>query len=342
MRSLPRGYSRFSLPGRTARACSLFSLVLLLLSGSAHAVDIENARRINKTCSLCHGMYGQGTPGMMSPRLAGLPADYLIKEMKLYRDGTREYAPMAVTSSVDTMTDKDIEDIAYYMAGVDLRTHGLPDVPAHDGDDSAGRKLYKRECRTCHSRDGHGKPRKGVPPLAGQYGSYLLNQMHRFRKQDRYHADDPEDDLFNEFKDDQLNDVIAYVTRLAPNTVLAPVDDRLEAVVDMGSMAAAMAGMGAPIVLAESTPLDPSLSDGVGEAGQRETQLVGTTRENSAGGFGGSFTGQFRVTPDGEIVLSMKDMDTRAISGLRGVFRVSSEGSLAFFPHTTPAKTFRY
>ena len=91
-------------------------LSLLLLPLSAHALDVENAKRINKTCALCHGQYSQGTPGMMSPRLAGLPTEYIAKELRYYRDGKREYAPMVVTSQIKNMTDKDIDDIAEYLS----------------------------------------------------------------------------------------------------------------------------------------------------------------------------------------------------------------------------------
>jgi cytochrome c553 len=174
-------------------------LLLLLLPITAHALNVENAKRINKTCALCHGMYSQGTPGMMSPRLAGLPSGYIAKEMEYYRDGTREYAPMVVTSSIKSMTDEDIQDISDYLGDMDIRQMGLPDIPERAGDIEAGKKIFKRECKSCHGRKGHGKPHKDIPPVAGQYGSYLLNQINKFRIKDRYHDDDPEDDLFKEF-----------------------------------------------------------------------------------------------------------------------------------------------
>ena len=103
----------------------LMKRLLLLLSlaiciPTSYAYDVENARRINNSCALCHGMYGQGTPGSMSPRLAGLPAKYLAKEIAYYRDGTRDYAPMVMASFIKSMTDKDINDVSEYLASVDL------------------------------------------------------------------------------------------------------------------------------------------------------------------------------------------------------------------------------
>ena len=57
----------------------LLSLLLLTVPLLAPAANLQNGERINKTCALCHGQYAQGTPGRLSPRLAGLPRDYLVK-----------------------------------------------------------------------------------------------------------------------------------------------------------------------------------------------------------------------------------------------------------------------
>ena len=122
-----------------------------MLSTPTLALDIENAKKINKTCALCHGIYGQGTPGTMSPRLAGLPKEYLAKEMRYYRDGTRNYPPMVIASSIAQMSDADIDDISDYLAGVNLRNLKLPKIPAYpNGDHRAGKELFREECKFCH------------------------------------------------------------------------------------------------------------------------------------------------------------------------------------------------
>jgi len=198
-------------------------LCFMLLPGLARALDIENAKRINRTCALCHGIYGQGTPGTLSPRLAGLPKEYLAKEMRFYRDGVREYAPMVVASSIKSMSDKDIDDISEYLAGVNLRNLNLPRIPEYpNGDRMVGRETFLDECKGCHRKTGLGKPHKGIPPLAGQYGSYLFGQMKRFQAKERHHDDDPDDDTFDEWKDGELDNLVAYLTRLPPH---GPLED---------------------------------------------------------------------------------------------------------------------
>lgn len=271
-------------------------LLLLLLPLSAHALNVENAKRINKTCALCHGLHSQGTPGMMSPRLAGLPVDYIAKEMRYYRDGTRDYAPMVVTSQIKHMTDEDIQDISEYLGDLDIRQMGLPEIPPYtDGDVEAGKKIFMRECKGCHASNGHGKPHKGVPPIAGQYGSYLLNQIDRFSRKSRHHDDDPEDDLFTEFTSRDLDNIIAFVTRLPPHRFSADTEGML-----------AMAGMGTA-----SDPEQPAIEP----------------RDSHAG-----IAGRFRVTPTGEIVLEPKFDDIRSIAGLTGKFEITANGQIVFQP----------
>jgi cytochrome c553 len=273
-------------------------LLPLLIPLSAHALDLENAKRINKTCALCHGQYSQGTPGMMSPRLAGLPKEYIAKEMRYYRDGTREYAPMVVTSQIKSMTYKDINDISQYLGELDIRRMGLPDIPEYDnGSPEKGEETFMSECRFCHGREGHGKPDKGIPPLAGQYGSYLANQIDRFRTKARYHDDDPEDDLFTEFSSLEIDNIIAFVTRLPPHRHGADADTML-----------AMSGM--------TITWSPG-----------ESQAPVEMRPADSG-----VAGRFRVTPAGEIVLAPVFQDMRMIAGLKGDFEITTSGEIRFLP----------
>lgn len=284
-------------------------LPLVLAAAPADALDLENAKRINRSCALCHGGYGQGTPGTMSPRLAGLPAGYLAKELRYYRDGVRHHAPMIVASSVDSMTDKDIDDISEYLAGVDLRTLRLPEIPAYTkGDAERGEAHYMDECKGCHLRSGLGKESKDIPPLAGQYGSYLFGQMKRFQNKERHHDDDPEDATFDELDDEVLDDLVTFLTTLPPH---GPLDEVAPFELGTGSMAAVgmMGGMGA-----------------IGRAGTvAATQATGQTDAATR------FAGRFKVLPSGDILLTPTNQDMRSVTGLSGDFEVTENG-LLFFP----------
>ena len=193
----------------------LLLAALLSASPSLLAANLANGEKINKSCALCHGVYGQGAPGELSPRIAGLPKEYLIKATEEYRDGkVRKYGLMVYTSRLDKLSEQDIDDVASYLASLDLSSDARFDVKKIGGNEENGEEIYKDECRTCHGRDGYGRPRKGAPPLAGQHGTYLYTTMRNFVSKLRIHDDDPDDDSFTEYSDQQLIDITAYLASL--------------------------------------------------------------------------------------------------------------------------------
>lgn len=289
---------------------TILSLGLMLLSVASMALDIKNAKRINKSCALCHGVYGQGTPGTLSPRLAGLSADYLAKELEFYRSGRRDYLPMTVASSIERMSDNDIRDISEYLAGINLRNLNLPVIPKYDrGDKAEGEEEFMNECKTCHKKNGLGDLKKGIPPLAGQYGSYIFSQFKKFQSKDRYHDDDPEDETFDNYNEAELDNLIAFVTDLPPHEALAPTPTQFT--LKMGGMA----GINAK----ENKSLVKTIEEG-------NTDRI----EWSKGAL--RISGHFRVTPTGEIVLNPSNQDLRAVAGTAGQFKVIEDGIL-FIPN---------
>ena len=295
----------------------LLLLFFSLILQPSLAYDIANARKINNTCALCHGIYGQGTPGSMSPRLAGLPKKYIAKEMAYYRDGTRTYAPMTVSSSIKSMSDKDIDDISEYLASVNLEKMDLPEIPVSKGDHIGGAKIFKKDCKTCHGKEAQGKPKKGAPMIAGQYASYILSQISKFKSKDRHHDDDPEDETFDDYSPKEIISLAAFLTNLTKQkqterrTSVASKTPKtgmegMTAMVGMMSMTSDMAGMVG--------------MTGMGETGQGSDE---------------TFAGTFKVTSRGEIVLSPGQKDLRMIAGLHGRFKISKTGGLEFHPDST-------
>ena len=59
-----------------------------------YADTSEQAEQLNQRYAPCHGLFGQGTAGENSPRLAGLPAWYLSKATKDYKKNSRKNALM--------------------------------------------------------------------------------------------------------------------------------------------------------------------------------------------------------------------------------------------------------
>ena len=198
--------------------------LLLTLPLAANAVDLENGKMKARSCALCHGSYGQGTPGPASPRLAGMPSGYMIKELEHYINGRRINPRMVITADLNRLTEDDIDDIAAYYQSINLEKirPGLGDIPQWPGNKEAGYEIYDEDCKSCHRKNGMGKSRKGIPALALQYPRYLFRQIKMFQWDKRVHDDDPEDETFDDFTDRQIEDILAYVSSLTPNTKKYP------------------------------------------------------------------------------------------------------------------------
>ena len=120
-------------------------------------------------CVTCHGARGEGN-GFDAPRLAGLPAGYLQKQMEDYAVGLR---PHEVMRDAARFLDSDERVLVanYYAA---LPPQALS--PATDEAIAAATPaLYARTCQACHGVEGVGTV--NGPPLNAQPAFYLTQQL---------------------------------------------------------------------------------------------------------------------------------------------------------------------
>jgi len=178
------------------------------------AADSEAGRLAYRQCALCHGQWGQGIIGGKYPRISGLPEYYLLRVLDDYRGGDRNYEAMTVVGGVRNMSDEDLANLAAYISDVDLDEVAPLDVPALAGDPEEGEDLYMDDCKTCHGKNGEGKSKKKSPALRGQYGEYLARQIDLFKDRKREHADDPEDETFDDYSPEEITDILTFVTTL--------------------------------------------------------------------------------------------------------------------------------
>jgi len=166
-------------------------------------------------CVSCHGQAGEGNDALGYPRLAGLNAVYLAKQLadfardpldvgvkmesisrdysktpRIYKDltiyspGIREHAGMHNIAKALSADEK--RDVAAYYAG-------LPFIATPKAIDfqtlERGRDLALRgkpefqvpRCEACHGPNGEGFG-EHFPPLAGQPIQYLLNQINQWQR----------------------------------------------------------------------------------------------------------------------------------------------------------------
>jgi len=201
---------------------------------AAYEYDPDIGEEINDLCAGCHGEFGQGGKDGEYPRLAGMPSEFIAKQLHLFRD--RRRPNMAMIEYVDErqMPDAEIQHISIFLSRITLKTRlppvdeTAPDFNAYErlleskklmqiaraeGDIEKGAKLYKKECGSCHGPDGFGDQKKEVPMLAGQYTNYLWRQVEKLRGKIRIHDEaDPSEELLNDFSDEELKDIFAYLS----------------------------------------------------------------------------------------------------------------------------------
>lgn len=97
-------------------------LALLLLLGIAMtAAQSQDAvalhtRGLAATCANCHGTEGRTTEGSSIPSLAGMPRDYMIAQIKAFKDGSRPATVMHQLSK--GLTDQQVQTVASYFAAL--------------------------------------------------------------------------------------------------------------------------------------------------------------------------------------------------------------------------------
>jgi cytochrome c553/uncharacterized protein (DUF302 family) len=113
------------------------------------------------------------------------------------------------------MNEQQNKDLAAFLAAIDLEKHYKLEIPVPTiGDAKKGKKLFKGDCKTCHGKEAQGKARKDAPPLAGQYSEYLLRETNFFKAKNRHHDNDPEDETFNDYTKEDLNDIFAHIATI--------------------------------------------------------------------------------------------------------------------------------
>jgi len=168
-------------------------------------------------CASCHGEKGEGKGNI--PRLAGLPAGYLAKQMHDYRDGTRRNDNMQYV--VAQLDDGQILALARHYEKMDAPATA---VPALGGDRALGQRLANEgawavsmpACFACHGSLGWGVA-PAFPPIAGQHPAYTSAQLEAWKSGRR--SNSPAGlmhDVAARLSSDDIRAVADYLATLPP------------------------------------------------------------------------------------------------------------------------------
>jgi cytochrome c553 len=206
------------------------AMLAACLSSLGHAQNLEKGKEINATCAGCHSDLGQGGSRGEYPRLAGQQVKYLEAQLKAFRARTRVNIPMYPYTQERELPDEDIKDVSAYLASIELPTkwpvfkdtddaltrltltERVMIIPRVTGNLVNGEAIYQKKCVTCHGKTGMG--RGMFPMLVGQYTSYLMRQMEKYIKGERPHDEEGVGGVLNTLKEEDLQDILAYLTSI--------------------------------------------------------------------------------------------------------------------------------
>lgn len=194
-----------------------FTLLLLLscLCQTAQCLgDPSEGKHKANMCIECHGVDGI-SPDPNIPKLSGQIANFIVREITEFQEGTRHNKHMSKVSKMIKNT-KDLEDIAAYFASMPImKGQQSVNEPASDGKEL----LTKGRCNYCHREGGKlYSPFVSNPPppvLAGQHKKYLIKAMKDIKDGNR-----PADayglmmDDLSQLTDIQIGSIAEYLSSL--------------------------------------------------------------------------------------------------------------------------------
>jgi cytochrome c553 len=163
-------------------------LASILLAVTACTSPGENAGQqavvgTEHVCSSCHGRDGNSVSSTF-PRLAGQQEEYLVNQLKAFRDHSRAdpHAHTYMWGMAARLSDDTIAGLASFYAA----QKPAAGSPGDKAEMAAGQKIFEEgiperdvpACRVCHGEKAEGAG--AVPRVAGQHRAYLERQLEAF------------------------------------------------------------------------------------------------------------------------------------------------------------------
>ena len=135
-------------------------------------------------CTDCHGRGGSEPDRDKHPTLAGQVAAYTFKQLKDYKDGSRENRRM--NEAVERLTDEQLAALAAWYAQQPIAEVEVDEDESVSEDTvrlvfRGDKKRLIQPCASCHGPRGEGAI-IDVPAIAGQNVKYFVNTMKDYAK----------------------------------------------------------------------------------------------------------------------------------------------------------------
>jgi len=178
-----------------------------LLCATTLAAKPQTFEKRLAVCHACHGENGISQTTEV-PSLAGMPANFTLIQLFLFRQKTRRVEIM--NDLAKDMTDDDLRKFSDYFAR-------LPPPNATEAADPAIAErakaaIAKHRCASCHNPDFSG--REQMPRLAAQREDYLLKALRDYKAGTRPGYEPTMDELMRVVSDTEIVDMSHYLSRL--------------------------------------------------------------------------------------------------------------------------------
>lgn len=186
---------------------------------SAKAIAASGSAGGAPACSACHGDTGEGRPEAGYPRLSGIDARYLLRQLNDFADGNRPNDVMHPVAKSLSVGER--EAMASYYGSLSAPKAAGEEKPAKkalaDGALLAQRGDWSKglpACGQCHGPSGQGVG-SSFPKLAGQSATYISDQLNAWKAGRR--SNDPlhlMTGVASKLDEQQISAVAAYYAHL--------------------------------------------------------------------------------------------------------------------------------
>jgi len=179
-------------------------IACVLVVASMAYWDAASAAK-SDSCAHCHGTDGNSTSSAY-PSLAGQTREYLYRQIKAFKEGSRKNSMMSPAAVV--LSDDDMRDLADYFSSQTLARSSAKTDPAVI---EQGKQLaIKAQCTACHQANFKGL--NEFPRLSRQKYPYLVKQMKDFR--DGVRPSEVMAPTMQNLTDEQIEALAQYLTSL--------------------------------------------------------------------------------------------------------------------------------
>jgi cytochrome c553 len=202
-----------SFPG--AFAFMAFAITACGSTGPESSVAGSTVAATLHVCESCHGRDGRSISPTF-PRLAGQQKDYIVAQLKAFRDKTRAdpHARTYMWGLAAGLSDPTIDAIAGYYAAHSPAA-GEPDTSPEI---AAGKTIFTDgipsesvpACVACHGE--HAEGNGPIPRLAGQHEDYLARQLEAYASMER--VNEIMREISKDMTAEQISEVTAYLATL--------------------------------------------------------------------------------------------------------------------------------